>query len=375
MPQDVKIFNMEINTVILRLFLTKGIGPITFKKILNKFGKNFFYKENFKEKLLLLTLSKYIKDFITNWKDAGPRMEKCLMECEKNKISIVTIIDKIYPPLLKELPDSPIVLFYYGKLDEKLLEKKFCSVVGTRNNTLYGEKVAREIANILSGEQIVIVSGLAIGIDSLVHLQALKNNAITIAVLGIPLEEKLTKKTIINQIIKKKGVIFSEYPPGEKIDPGMFIRRNRIIAGLSSLTIIIEAGKKSGALSTAQFALDYNRDVLAVPGEFGKETSFGTNWLIKNSTAELLLTKNDILQSLGLASQERKISLEEERLENSLTEKELVIYKFLREFTELNLEEMSVKSGYDIIALSNICSTLELKGAIIKNIVGYYSLV
>ncbi len=366
---------METNSVILRLSLTKGIGPITFKKILQKFGTKFFYKSDFNEKVFLLTLSKYIKNFSQNWEAAEKKERICLEECEKNKISIVTILDKNYPPLLNELPDSPMVLFFYGKLEEKIFEQKFCSVVGTRNNTIYGEKVAREIANILSKEQIIIVSGLAIGIDSLVHLQALKKDALTVAVLGVPLEEKFLKRGIINQIIKKNGIIFSEYPPGEKIDAGMFIRRNRIIAGLSSLTIIIEAGKKSGALSTAQFALDYNRDVLAVPGEFGKETSFGTNWLIKNSMAELLLTENDILQSLGLSTLESKGSLKEEKIKNSLNEKEKVIYKLLKEFNELNLEEMSVKSGYDIIALSNICSILELKGVIIKNIVGYYSLV
>lgn len=206
--------------------------------------------------------------------------------------------DKGYPALLLEIPHPPPELHWLGELD---LSKPAVAVVGTRRATRYGLEVAYSLAADLASRGIIIVSGLALGIDSRAHKGALDAGGQTIAVLGSGLNfiRPLQNKDLAEKIIEKGGALVSEFPPEHPPEKWTYPQRNRIIAGLSSAVIVVEAPEKSGALITARLALDYNRDVGAVPGEITSLNSNGSNSLLKMGAA-VIRTADDVLELLGL---------------------------------------------------------------------------
>lgn len=200
---------------------------------------------------------------------------------KKNNIDIISIEDKQYPSILKEIYDPPICLYIRG--NKEILNNKSISIVGCRKATDYGRKVARDFAYNVSKQDINIISGLAIGIDSEAHLGAVEANKKTIAVLGNGLDTIYPKENIIlsQKILDSGGAIISEYPLGTKPKKENFPARNRIISGMSNGLLVIEAKEKSGTLITVDFALEQGRDVFVVPGNIISENSVGTNNLIK----------------------------------------------------------------------------------------------
>lgn len=202
-----------------------------------------------------------------------------------------------FPYLLTKIFDPPEKLFYRGNLE--VLQKTCVSIVGTRKNTDYGEYVTTTLVEALAIMDIAIVSGLAIGIDTLAHKVALANNLPTIAVLGsgidniVPPENKQLAKEI-----EKTGLVLSEYPDITHASKATFPQRNRIVSGLSIVTIVVEAPEKSGALITARLALDQNRDVFAVPGDIDRPESRGALKLLQNSAAHPLISPGDIIEHL-----------------------------------------------------------------------------
>lgn len=202
--------------------------------------------------------------------------------------NMITIWDDWYPFLLKQIPDAPVRIFYKGDLS--LAHKDNClSIVGTRKYTEYGNSLIKAIQQNLLSSDFVVVSGMAFGIDALAHKAAIDSESKTIAILGSPLDNPMPSGNYsLFQKILKEGLVLSEYPDGTKIHNGMFVERNRIIAGLSRLVIVVEAGKKSGALITAQLAHDYNREVYTFPGNFGKKSTVGNNLLILHNIANII---------------------------------------------------------------------------------------
>lgn len=200
---------------------------------------------------------------------------------KKNNIDIISIEDKQYPNILKEIYDPPICLYIRG--NKEILNNKSISIVGCRKATDYGRKVARDFAYNLSKQDINIISGLAIGIDSEAHLGAVEANKKTVAILGNGLDTVYPKENIIlsQKILDSGGAIISEYPLGTKPKKENFPARNRIISGMSNGLLVIEAKEKSGTLITVDFALEQGRDVFVVPGNIVSENSAGTNDLIK----------------------------------------------------------------------------------------------
>ncbi len=198
---------------------------------------------------------------------------------EESNIHTITFWDDCYPELLKEIPDPPPVLFCLG--DRSVLKGRKFAIVGTRKSTPYGEKIAYKFAKELSRE-FVIVSGMAFGIDSKAHLGAMETGK-TIAVLasGVDIPSPRGNRSLYNKI-SKRGCVLSVYPLGEGATRYRFPERNSLIAGLSSGVLVVQAPMKSGALITANWALDFGRDVFAIPGDIGKYSNEGTNWLIKN---------------------------------------------------------------------------------------------
>lgn len=215
------------------------------------------------------------------------------------RVEEISIESKEYPEQLKNIYNPPIKLYVLG--NKKLLEQKGIAIVGCRNASQYGKKVALRFAKDLSENRINIISGLALGIDTCAHLGTLRKNGIgkTIAVLGSGLDEIYPKQNIelAKQIIKNGGCIISEYSFGAKPEKLNFPKRNRIISGLSRGVLVVEANEKSGSLITADFALEQGREVFAIPGNILNSTSVGTNNLIKQG-AKLVTSYEDILEEI-----------------------------------------------------------------------------
>ena len=220
---------------------------------------------------------------------------------EKENITLLTIEDENYPKLLKEIYDPPFVLFYRGTLptDNEFL----VAIVGSRKYSNYGKQISNSIARELAENGIIVVSGLALGIDAMAHQAALDCQAKTIAVLGCGIEKSniypVHNRMLADKIIATNGCVMSEHPIGTPPYKSNFPQRNRIISGLSLGTLIIEAALKSGALITARFALEQNREVFAVPGPITSLTSEGTNNLIKMGGRPATCGQ-DILDALNL---------------------------------------------------------------------------
>ncbi len=212
---------------------------------------------------------------------------------QKQQIDIISIVDKEYPKILKEIYDPPISLYIKGNKD--ILNNKSIAIIGCREATEYGKNVAKYFAYNLANKNLNIVSGLAKGVDSYAHIGTLSANGKTIAVVGNGLDNVYPKENLDlwNKILKKGGTIISEYPLGTKPQKMNFPARNRIISGMSKGIVVIEAKKKSGTLITVDFALDQGRDVYVVPGNINSINSAGTNELIKQG-AKIVTTYQEI---------------------------------------------------------------------------------
>ncbi len=213
-------------------------------------------------------------------------------------VALTSGADDHYPAALRELHDPPAVLWSIGSW--ATLRAPVVAIVGTRRATPYGQRITRELAGALARAGACIVSGMALGIDAIAHRTALEHNAPTVAVLGTGTDVSYPKAhTALHRDIASRGLLLSELPPGARSDGGSFPRRNRIIAGLATLTIVVEAPFKSGALITSGCAMDLGRDVAAVPGPIDVPQSEGTNQLIRDG-AQIITCVADALTLLGL---------------------------------------------------------------------------
>lgn len=276
----------------------------------------------------------------------------------KDKIQIITEEEPTYPPQLREIKSAPFALFCYG--NDKLLGKKQLAVVGTRMFTSYGQMVTEKLVSDLANAGLVITSGLAQGIDSAAHKATLSVEGKTIAVLGGGINEYLQKgysHHLIKEIIKKDGLIVSEYPPDFHATKFTFPARNRIISGLSLGTLVIEADDRSGSLITANCALDQNRDVFAVPGNIFSAKSIGTHRLIKQG-AKLISCANDVLEAFNFATVETAGTSEEVEFQD---EEERKIYEKLS-LDPLHVDKVAKATGLSSVTASAKLSMLELRG-------------
>lgn len=222
-------------------------------------------------------------------------LDKYINYMKKYEISCITIQDKEYPEKLKNIYDSPIIL--YTKGNKKILNNKGIAIVGCRNCSKYGEFVTKKIAYDLAKENINVISGLARGIDSKAHIGCLNAGGHTIAVLGSGLDRIYPKENayLYEKIIQNDGLIVSEYIIGTEASKLNFPARNRIVSGLSDGIIVVEAKEKSGTLITVDFALEQGKNIFVVPGNITSKNSFGTNQLIKEG-AKCITSIKDILE-------------------------------------------------------------------------------
>lgn len=229
--------------------------------------------------------------------DYRKKLKKYWDYMEMCEIGMVTCYDEDYPQKLRDISNRPIVLFYRG--DIGIVNDYAIAIVGSRECTEYGRKCAEFISKEITRRSISIVSGLAIGIDSIGHITALNNNSKTIAVIGSGLDNIYPSKNInlADRIINNGGLILSEYIVGTRPLKQNFPRRNRIISGLSDAVIVVEGSKKSGTLITANYAIEQGKEVYAVPGNIFSVNSEGTNELIKDG-ASLFTCQDDIIQTI-----------------------------------------------------------------------------
>jgi DNA processing protein len=288
-------------------------------------------------------------------------LEDELKEIEKNNIKVIDFFDPNYPLLLKEIAYPPIVLYAKGNL--KLLNKTLFAIVGTRRPTIYGINMAYEYAYKLASLGLVIVSGLARGIDTMAHRGALDAGQ-TIAVLGGGLLNIYPKENErLAQEITKRGCLVSEFPLKEPPFKENFPRRNRIVSGLSRGVLVVEAAQKSGALITAHLACEQNREVFALPGKANSSVSKGTHLLIKEG-AKLVDRIEDILEELNLDLKEIKEN------DLSLNSQEKEIFGIITK-KGCYLEEIVLESRKEVEEVNKIILNLQLKG-LIKEIKPFY---
>jgi DNA processing protein len=263
------------------------------------------------------------------------------------------------PPQLFEIPQPPLVLYMRGKLPSE--EYIYLAVVGSRKHTSYGKEMCERLIRGLKGYPIVIVSGLARGIDSIAHQAALDTGLITISFPGSGLDDRVlypqTNLKLAQQIIDRGGCLLSEKEPGFKAMPSSFVQRNRLMAGISKAILIIEAEEKSGTLITARMALDYNRDVLVVPGSALSPNSRGTNRLIRQG-ATPITSSDELLEALGFRIDAIDERTDEEKYADCSKE-EKIILELLRE--PIERDELIRQSKMETKAANALLSMMEIK--------------
>ena len=287
---------------------------------------------------------------------------------ERLGVNVFTYRDDGYPARLKEIYDYPPVIYVRGEI---LPEDEWClSVVGTRGATVYGRRVTEEITTDLARNRITIVSGLARGIDSIAHRSALDAGGRTIAIFACGLDTVYPAENAdLARRIIQNGALVSEYPPGTKPRPDYFPRRNRIMSGMSLGVLVIEAGESSGAIITANIALEQNREVFAIPGSILSSVSKGTNHLIQEG-AKLVTDYTDILEELNLTAVARQIEMKELLPESDT---EAVLIKQLGA-EPVHIDEVCRSSGLPVSTVSSTLAMMELKGMVKQVGAMHYSL-
>ncbi len=299
----------------------EGLGNTRIRQLISHFGsaESIFEKE-FRELVEIEKFNKKLASSIIsardNYSEYENKFSELLEVCNNKSINLSVFTDEDYPSNLKEIYDAPVLLYYIGKLERS--DRYSIGIVGGRGPTEYGILMCQKFTNDLCDAGIPVISGMAKGIDAICHYEACKRESLNYAILGSgvdviypPDNSKLYHKII------ETGAVISEYPVGSKAIPENFPARNRIISGISIGTLIVECGIKSGALITATFALEQNKEVFAVPGNINSRLSGGTNNLIKKGQAKLVTSVDDILEELkakldGNISQTRSESQKDE---------------------------------------------------------------
>lgn len=353
-------------TVIEKIALSKikGIGPKTSRALLTHFGSVSAIFASAKKHLLQLPgISPTIADAIHSKTHIKEAQEE-LAFIQQHKIEMLWIENDNYPQRLKNCDDAPILLYYKGTGD--LNPQRAISIVGSRKATAYGMKICEDFIHELQGLDIQIISGLAYGIDIQAHRHAIKNSIHTVAVLGhgldtiYPASHRETAAKMINN-----GGLLTEFPSKTPPDKKHFPMRNRIIAGLSDVTIVVEAAEKGGALITAEIANSYNRDVCAFPGAITQKYSAGCNYLIKTNRAHLIRNVSDLCYLMNWEPIETKRTPKQLTLNmGELTEEELTLYHFFNNKEQAHIDEINSHCNWPQSKLAITLLEMELKGLI-----------
>jgi len=291
------------------------------------------------------------------------RAEEELRFIEKYKISPLFITDDAYPKRLLNCYDSPVLLYYRGNAD--LNTSRIISVVGTRNNSDYGKMVCEKMIADLQAENILIVSGLAFGIDTIAHKAALQNNMQTVAVLAHGLDRIYPpqNKTLAKDITGQGGLL-TDFASNSNPDKQNFPKRNRIVAGMCDALVVIESSKKGGSLITAELGNGYNKDVFAIPGRVTDTKSEGCNYLVKNNKAALISSAADLLEMMNWNTVPKPKTNRQRALFVELSPDEKIVVDILQQQDNIQIDELYFKSGLSSSSVATALLMLEMQGVV-----------
>ena len=286
---------------------------------------------------------------------------------EKYRIRTLFLTDKNYPQRLLNCYDSPTLLFYKGDTD--LNASKIIAIIGTRNHTEYGKQQTEKLIKELSMHNILVVSGMAFGIDAIAHKASLKNGLSTVGVLGHGLDQIYPPdhSNLAKDMLKHGGGLLTEFRSNTKPDKHNFPTRNRIVAGMSDATVVIETGEKGGSMITAELANGYNKDVFALPGKVTDHKSAGCNFLIRNNKAMLLTDAEELIEIMGWEEKSQKTKVKSQKaIFIELSKEEKAIIDILNEKETVHIDELNIKSGLSTSSIAVAILNLELQNVIIS---------
>ena len=348
----------------IALSLISGIGGVLARNLVAYVGSvEGIFSESFKALQKIPGIGEYHARLIKS-ANVLPKAEQEINYIVKHGIKVHFYTDEAYPRRLKNCIDSPILIYSKGNMN--LDEQRVISIVGTRNATDYGKHVVEELIDEFSRRnyKILVVSGLAYGIDIYAHKSALKFEIPTVGVLAHGLDKlypSLHKGTALK--MQEFGGLLTDFPSDTKIDPPNFIKRNRIIAGLADATIVVESAEKGGALVTADIASSYNRDVFAFPGRAGDTYSRGCNQLIRNNGATLIEGIDDLEYFMGWENNTKDKVLQTS-LFVDLNDEEQKIVDLLQKEGELFIDQISAEMKLPVSKISTILLNLEFKNVL-----------
>jgi len=341
----------------IALTLVPNIGDVHAKALVNMYGDAHSIFSAKKKELdhmegIGTVRAKAIKDFI----DFSTAEEE-IKFIEKYKIRPLFISDENYPKRLLNCYDSPALLYYRGNAD--LNNSKIIAVVGTRNNSGYGKSVCEKFIEDLRSENILVVSGLAFGIDTIAHKASLKNNLQTVAVLAHGLDRIYPEqnKTLAKQITEQGGLL-TEFISNTNPDKQNFPKRNRIVAGMCDAVIVIESSKKVGN--------SYNKDVFAIPGRINDSKSEGCNYLIKNNKAALINSADDFLEMMNWKPAPKPSPKKQRELFIELSPDEKIVVDILQQQDSIQIDELYFKSGLSSSAVATALLMLEMQNVVLS---------
>ncbi len=344
---------------LIKLSILKNFRSIDFLNIVKNYDDfNTFIESKLSHQL-------FTQDLINNKNDIDDKASIQLDKLEEHNSKLVSIWNNEYPELLRKISSPPLLLYVKGKLHN---DKTAIAMVGTRKSSNYGKLTAERFAEFFARNNIVVVSGLAYGIDTISHLATVKAGGITYAILPSAIDTISPNTSIKNaiSIVESGGALISEYRFGSNANLATFPQRNRIIAGISIATIVVECGIKSGSLITAKIASSESRDVFAVPGNINSQKSEGTNKLIKDNLAIIALSPEDICDELGL------VKLIKENINSKIInfsdKDEERIYNILN-FEPIHIDDLAELTSLPLSDLSGKLLMLEFKG-LVKQIPG-----
>lgn len=354
----------------IALSLIPKIGPILAKRLIAYTGSpQAVFQENKNNLLKIPNIGEQTAKHICS-KDYLEKAETELKFIEKYNIHTYFFTDKAYPERLKNCEDSPVIFYSKGKVDFSRI--KTLSIVGTRKPTEHGIDLCKKLIKDLAqtNDELLIVSGLAYGVDICAHTTALEAGLKTIAVLGhgLNMVYPAMHRNIAEKIVSQ-GALVTEFKSNTRAIAGNFISRNRIIAGMSDATVIVESGDKGGALITADIANSYNRDVFAFPGRVSDKYSKGCNQLIKSNKASLIESAADLEYLMGWEVQKQKQRTIQRKMFQELTTKEKEVLEVLKAYETIPIDHICNEMKQSTSQISPLLLDLEFKG-LVKSLPG-----
>lgn len=346
----------------IALTLVPNIGPVQAKILIDHYGNaQDVFKAKKKELGAIENIGTVSASRLKAFEDFSVAEDE-IKFIEKYKLQPLFITDKNYPQRLLHCYDPPTILYYRGTAD--LNASKTISIIGTRNNTDYGKQATETLLSDLKDLDVLVISGLAFGIDAIAHKASLQNQLNTVAVLAhglhtiYPQQHKALAKDIVQQ-----GGLLTEFRNGDKPDKHNFPKRNRIVAGMADATIVMETAIKGGSMITAELANNYNRDVFALPGRITDTKSAGCNYLIQNNKAILFTDTKELLETLGWTP--KNITRKQQReLFIELSEDEKTIITILKEKEMVHIDEINIRSNMSSSSVAAAILNLELQNVI-----------